>query len=67
MQASTSEFLAAYGASPEEAVIFRTRYLDDLTTADRVVYEGRNHDIREIKEIGRRRGLEIRTVARAGT
>lgn len=65
VQASTTEYMAAYGAAPEEAVIFRTRFLDGITTDDRVVYEGRTHDIKELKEIGRRRGLEIRTVARA--
>lgn len=67
IQASTSEFFRDFGTSPETAIIFRTRFLDGVTTADRVSYEGKAHDIREVKEIGRRRGLEIRAVARATT
>ncbi|CEG09483.1 putative phage head-tail adaptor [Afipia felis] len=63
IQASTEEFIRSYGASDETIVIFRTRYFDDVKTADRIVYDGVNHNIKEIKEIGRGRGLDIRTVA----
>ncbi|MER9422596.1 phage head closure protein [Mesorhizobium sp. M0317] len=59
--ASTEEFQRAYGASGETAIVFRTRWLDSVTVADRVTYEGAHHNIVETKEIGRRRGLEIRT------
>lgn len=67
VQASTEEFMRAYGVTDETAVIFRIRYIANLTTADRIVYDGENHNIREIKEIRRRRGLEIRTLTVAGT
>jgi SPP1 family predicted phage head-tail adaptor len=60
IQASTEEFLRGYGEIDALAVIFRTRWLDGVTAAHRVVYEGRNLNIREVKEIGRRRGLELR-------
>ncbi|MBA3446764.1 MAG: phage head closure protein [Pseudaminobacter sp.] len=63
VQASTEEYLRAYGESEETAVIFRTRFVAGIDTSHRVVYEGSNHNIKEVKEIGRRAGLEIRTVA----
>ncbi len=62
VQASTEEFIRAYGASDETVIIFRTRFFDGIDTADRVVYRGAFHNIKEIKEIGRRDGLEIRTL-----
>lgn len=63
IQASTTEFLQGAGLQGDAAVIFRTRFLEGLTVRDRVLFEGVAHDIKEVKEIGRRRGLEIRTVA----
>jgi SPP1 family predicted phage head-tail adaptor len=63
VQASTEEFIRQFGASSETAIIFRTRWLDGVTPADRIKYAGRQHNIREVKEIGRRRGLELRAVA----
>ena len=57
---TTDEFLRAYGELSESVVVFRTRYLDGVTTAHRVGYEGRQFDIKELKEIGRRKGLELR-------
>ncbi len=65
IQATTEEFMRGWGASSETAIIFRTRYIDGLKLSDRVTYDGQQHNIKEIKEIGRRRGLEIRT-ARSG-
>lgn len=63
VQQNTEEFIRGFGASDETAVIFRIRWLDGVTNADRIVYAGQNHNIKETKEIGRRRGLELRTVA----
>lgn len=63
IQSSTEEALSAQGASAETAIIFRTRWLAAVTTADRVHYEGRYFNVRETKEIGRRRGLELRCEA----
>lgn len=62
VQASTEEFIQAFGASDETVIIFRTRWLDGVKTADRVVYEGGNFDIKELKEIGRRKGMDLRCV-----
>lgn len=63
VQQAASEFLTGYGETENGNVIFRIRYLAGLTTADRVVYDGVAHDLKEITEIGRRRGLELRAVA----
>lgn len=67
VQASTEEFIRAYGASDETLVIFRIRFLEAITNADRVIHGGQTHNIKEVKEIRRRRGLELRTVAVSGT
>jgi len=60
IQASTEEFIRAWGASSERLMIFRTRWIDDITLADKVRHDGIDYNIKEIKPIGRRRGLEIR-------
>ncbi|MEQ1950559.1 phage head closure protein [Mesorhizobium sp. CN2-181] len=60
IEATTDEFQRAYGASSETATVFRTRWLDGVTVADRVAYQGSHLGIVQVKEIGRRRGLELR-------
>lgn len=60
LQLSAQEFLRSYGASSETAIIFRIRYLDGVTLAHRVSYNAGLYNVREIKEIGRRRILELR-------
>lgn len=65
VQASTDEFIRDYGVSDETVTIFRTRYLAGVTLADRVIYGGLIHNLKQVKEIGRRRGLELRTVSLA--
>ncbi|SKA26334.1 phage head closure protein [Consotaella salsifontis] len=57
---STDEYLRAYGEISESVIVFRTRFLDGVTTTHRVGYEGRHFNIKEVKEIGRRKGLELR-------
>ena len=63
---STEEFIRAYGASSETVAVFRVRFIDGLTLADRVIANGIIHDLKDIKPIGRRRGLELRCVATGG-
>lgn len=60
IEASTEEFQRAYGVGGETAIVFRTRYIDGVTLDAHVMYGGQPHNIIEIKEIGRRRGLELR-------
>lgn len=60
IEASTEEYQRAYGDGGNMAVIFRTRWLDGVTTAHSVTYADKTFNIRDIKEIGRRKGLELR-------
>lgn len=60
IQASTEEYLRAYGEGGNTAIIFRLRWLDRVTVAHRVSFDGKTLNIRETKEIGRRKGLELR-------
>jgi SPP1 family predicted phage head-tail adaptor len=60
VQQSAGEFLTGFGEAETTAIIFRVRYIVGITTADRIVYAGNAYDLDEIKEIGRRRGLELR-------
>ncbi|MBM3089257.1 phage head closure protein [Ensifer sp. T173] len=65
VQQSANEFLSGFGEAENSTIIFRLRYVPGITTADRVTYNGTAYDLEEIKEIGRRRGLELRAVATA--
>lgn len=60
---SADEFLTGFGEAENGSVIFRIRYLAGVTTTDRVTYDGKNYDIKEVFEVGRRRGLELRVAA----
>lgn len=64
VQASTEEFIRGFGTSEETAIVFRTRFVAGITTADRVIHDGATHHIVEVKELGRREGLELRTIRR---
>lgn len=64
IQSSTEEFIKG-GAVDETVVIFRTRWLAGVTTADRLQYEDSFFNIKETKEIGRRKALELRAVRAA--
>jgi SPP1 family predicted phage head-tail adaptor len=57
---STEEFLGDQGARDEAVAIFRTRYVRDVTTRDRVLFQGEAWNIRQISELGSQRGLELR-------
>ena len=59
---SAEEFIRGFGATTETLVIFRTRHLDGVTTADRVLFDGRTFNLREVVDAGRRGGLELRGV-----
>ncbi|MCO5131209.1 MAG: phage head closure protein [Xanthobacteraceae bacterium] len=62
IQQSTEEFIRGYGASDDAIVIFRVRWIPDISTADRVVFDGDNYNIKELKPIGRAKGVDIRAV-----
>lgn len=63
IQGSSEEFFRAGGVAEVQSILFRVRYLDGISTADRVAFEGAYFNILETKEIGRRKGLEIRCVS----
>lgn len=63
IQSGTEEFIRAYGASDETVTIFRTRFVAGVTLEDRIVYAGKELNIKEVSEIQRKRGLELRTLA----
>lgn len=60
IEATTDEYIRGSGASTERLVVFRTRFIDGVTAADRISYEGRPFVLKQIKEIGRRKALEFR-------
>ncbi|WP_323784624.1 phage head closure protein [Thalassovita sp.] len=60
VQRSADEFLTGFGEADAGGAVFRIRYLAGITTADRVTFDGVAHDIDEIAEQGRKRGLELR-------
>jgi SPP1 family predicted phage head-tail adaptor len=62
MVTSLDELQAAMGNSTEIAVTFRTRWFHDVRLSDRLVYQGQFFNITQTKEIGRRRGLEIKAI-----
>lgn len=66
VQASTEEFMNSFGSSAETAAVFRIRYRDELMTSDRVTYRGQAYDVKEIKELGRREGLDLRCLGAGG-
>ena len=59
IQSSTQEYIRG-GAVDQTVAVFRMWWLDGVTTADRVVSDGQNFNIKETKELGRRNGLELR-------
>lgn len=56
----TDEKRRDLGASTERTVTFKTRHFPGVTVADRLTYDGEPFNLLHIKEIGRRRGLELR-------
>ncbi|QBX35084.1 head-tail adaptor protein [Paracoccus liaowanqingii] len=57
---TTEEFMRSFGASDEEAVVFRIRHLDGISNADRVLWRGEAFNITQVTPIGRRKGLDLR-------
>ena len=64
VQRGADEYLAGFGEAETGNAVFRIRYLAGITTADRVICDGVAYDIDEIAELGGKRALELRTVAK---
>lgn len=59
------EFLAAQQMIASKRVVFYLRWIPGLTVIDRVEHDGVIHDIEEVREIGRRDGVELHTLTTA--
>lgn len=64
IEAKTDEVMRNPGEISETLTVFRTRFADDISLADRIAYAGRYYDIKGTKELGRRAALEIRALAK---
>lgn len=62
VEQTTTEYIRNFGASDEELVIFRTRFFDGITNADRLIWNGQPFNIKQVSPIGRRKGVELRCV-----
>jgi len=60
-QQSGREFFGAGSIQSERKVVFRVRWLDGITMLHRVIYGEREHNIHEVRELGRQEGLELHT------
>lgn len=49
----------ARGNTTDTSITLRMRWLDGVTLENRITYEGAQYTLRQIKEIGRRVGLDI--------
>lgn len=61
-QESGREFFA-YGATNAERKVVFTIRPTDVSTEDRIVYDGQEHEIHSVRELGRNEGLELHTTA----
>jgi SPP1 family predicted phage head-tail adaptor len=57
---AVNDVMRDQGSSTEEAITFHSRYFPGVTVADRLTFEGKTYTLKAAKEIGRRRGLELR-------
>jgi SPP1 family predicted phage head-tail adaptor len=62
-QTGGREFLTAAQVMSERRVVFYLRWYPGLLVTDRVIYDARQHNILEVREVGRRDGVELHTVA----
>ena len=60
IEESTEEFVRNWGLSAERLRIFRTRFIEGVSLEMKVMHRGVKYNLKQIKEIGRRRGLELR-------
>lgn len=65
LQIATDNTEGARGNVTDRLVTFRTRWLDGVTLEHRVAYNGQNYWIKNIRELGRRYGLDL-TCERVG-
>lgn len=62
VEQSTTEYIRNAGANDEEVIVFRARFFDGVSNADRVLWQGEAFNIKSVAPIGRQTGLELRCV-----
>ena len=65
LEATSREFFRSYGQAVEGEAVFRIRYVAGITASDRIVFDGAALELVEVRELGRREGLELRTRTQA--
>lgn len=63
VQQTAQEFLAGTAEGERINAVFRIRWRSDLVLGDRIIHAGIAYNLKEVAEIGRRIGLELRAVA----
>lgn len=58
-QSGGREFFAQSTMQSERRVVFRCRWVEAVTPDDRVICDGIEYDIKEVREIGRKIALEL--------
>ncbi|PAP97818.1 phage head closure protein [Mesorhizobium mediterraneum] len=58
-QSTGREYLNTDQPVSERRKVFLVRYIDGLRVRDRIVFDSASYDIRDIREIGRRRFQEV--------
>jgi head-tail adaptor len=59
LQFATDDLESERGNTTDTKITFRMRWMDGLSLDNRVSYQGQAFVIRQIKEIGRRVGLDV--------
>ncbi len=59
VETGTEEFVRGMGSEAETQAVFRVRWRDGVTVANRIIFEGRAFNIKRVEEIGRRKGLLV--------
>jgi SPP1 family predicted phage head-tail adaptor len=59
LQETGSEFIRAETIESDRKVVFRIRWQAGLSVEHRVIYDDREHNIHQVKELGRREGIEL--------
>ena len=61
---TADEAATGFGAGEVETLIFVVRWHPSpISTGDRILFEGKSYDLKQIAEIGRRQGWKLRGVA----
>ncbi|MCW1919967.1 phage head closure protein [Rhodobacter sp. KR11] len=64
LEMTADEIVGDFGEAEAKTVVFLVRWHPSpITTGDRILCEGATYDLKEIVEVGRRKGWKLRGVA----